>query len=172
MDAIKLRRLTPADLPALQKLSRQTFTETFADSNTEEDMQQYLSESFSTAKLGAELSNDGSVFYGAESGGEMIGYLKVNFGDAQTELKDSEGMEIERIYVVRDFLGKKVGSMLYDKAVEMARMKGLKYVWLGVWEENARAMGFYKKYGFVEFDRHVFKLGSDEQTDIMMKRVL
>ncbi len=164
--------LTPADLPALQKLSRQTFTETFADSNTEEDMQQYLSESFSTAKLGTELGNEGSVFYGAESGNEMIGYLKVNFGDAQTELKDSEGMEIERIYVIRHFLGKKVGPMLYDKAVEMAMSKGLRYVWLGVWEENARAMSFYKKNGFVEFDRHIFKLGSDEQTDIMMKRIL
>ena len=172
MEAIRLRRLAPADIVGLQKLSRQTFTETFADSNTEEDMQQYLNESFSAAKLGAELNNDGSVFYGAESGGEMIGYLKVNFGGAQTELKDSEGMEIERIYVVRDFLGKKVGPMLFAKAVEMAIMKGLKYVWLGVWEENARAISFYKKNGFVEFDRHIFKLGSDEQIDIMMKRIL
>ena len=28
---------------------------------------------------------------------------------------------------------------------------------------------FFFKNGFVEFDKHIFKLGNDEQTDIMMK---
>jgi len=45
-------------------------------------------------------------------------------------------------------------------------------VWLGVWEENPRAIKFYKKNGFVEFDKHTFVLGEDEQTDILMKKIL
>ena len=59
--------------------------------------------------------------------------------------------------------------MLYDKAIEIAKEKDAEYVWLGVWEENSRAIRFYKKNGFVEFDKHIFKLGDDEQTDVMMK---
>ena len=51
----------------------------------------------------------------------------------------------------------------------MAKDKKSDYVWLGVWEENPRAISFYKKNGFEEFDKHIFKLGNDEQTDIMMK---
>jgi ribosomal protein S18 acetylase RimI-like enzyme len=42
-------------------------------------------------------------------------------------------------------------------------------MWLGVWEENPRAIRFYQKQGFVEFDQHIFQLGEDAQTDILMK---
>ena len=62
--------------------------------------------------------------------------------------------------------------MLYQKAIEIAIESNVDYVWLGVWEENARAISFYKKNGFVEFGKHIFKLGDDEQTGIMMKLLL
>lgn len=62
-----------------------------------------------------------------------------------------------------------VAQVLYAKAIETAKDLGSEYVWLGVWEENQRAISFYKKNGFVEFDKPIFKLGDDEQTDIMMK---
>jgi ribosomal protein S18 acetylase RimI-like enzyme len=84
-------------------------------------------------------------------------------------LKDERAMEIERIYVLKDFHGKNVGQLLYQKAIDIALVKKADYVWLGVWEENPRAINFYKKNGFVEFDKHIFVLGDDEQTDIMMR---
>ncbi|MFD2832491.1 GNAT family N-acetyltransferase [Christiangramia antarctica] len=71
--------------------------------------------------------------------------------------------------MLKEFHGKKVGKMLYDKAIELAKEKNIDNVWLGVWEENLRAIRFYEKNGFVAFDKHIFKLGNDEQTDIMMK---
>jgi ribosomal protein S18 acetylase RimI-like enzyme len=71
--------------------------------------------------------------------------------------------------VLNEYHGKKVGQLLYDKAIQVATLMQVDYVWLGVWEENQRALSFYKKNGFVEFDKHIFKLGEDEQTDIMMK---
>jgi ribosomal protein S18 acetylase RimI-like enzyme len=74
--------------------------------------------------------------------------------------------------VLQDFHGKKVGQLLYEKAIQIARNKKVPFVWLGVWEENHRAIQFYIKNGFVAFDQHIFKLGDDEQTDIMMKLVL
>ena len=88
---------------------------------------------------------------------------------AQTELKENIGLEIERIYVLKEFHGKNVGQILYDTAFEVAKRINAEYLWLGVWEHNPRAINFYKKNGFVEFDKHIFKLGDDEQTDIMMK---
>ena len=95
--------------------------------------------------------------------------MKLNFGDSQTELKDNKALEIERIYVSKEFHGKSIGQLLYDKVIEVAKQKNADYVWLGVWEDNPRAISFYKKNGFVEFDKHIFKLGNDEQIDIMMK---
>ncbi|ALM48486.1 GNAT family acetyltransferase [Flavobacterium psychrophilum] len=169
MGDILIRKVVAQDVEKLQHIGRLTFSETFGNVNSEENMSQYLEEGFSTEKLLYELSDENSVFYFAETDGEIIGYLKLNFGASQTELKDSKALEIERIYVVKEFHGHKVGQLLYDKAIEVSKEKGIHYVWLGVWEENPRAISFYKKNGFVEFDKHIFRLGDDEQTDIMMR---
>lgn len=166
---ITLKKVTLNDLNKLQKISRQTFSETFSASNTEENMTEYLTQGFSLEKLTIELNNKDSEFYFAQLDDAVIGYLKVNFGKSQTELQDDKALEIERIYVLKEFHGKKIGQILYEKAIEIARQINADYVWLGVWEENPRAISFYQKNGFTEFGKHIFKLGNDEQTDIMMK---
>ncbi|HEY1872444.1 MAG TPA: GNAT family N-acetyltransferase, partial [Chitinophagaceae bacterium] len=115
------------------------------------------------------LNNENSGFYFATLDNNAIGYLKLNFGQSQTELKDDNSLEIERIYVLKGFHGKNVGQLLYEKAIQIARQRNADYIWLGVWEENSRAINFYKKNGFVQFDKHIFRLGNDEQTDTMMR---
>ena len=169
MENITIQKATINDIDQLQNISSKTFTETFSLSNTEENMQKYLEQEFSIEKLSDELNNKNSIFYFALLENIVIGYLKINFGISQTELKDEKAIEIERIYVLKEFHGKKVGQILYEKAIEIAQQKNAAYIWLGVWEENPRSIRFYQKNGFVEFDKHIFKLGNDEQTDIMMK---
>lgn len=169
MEQIDVKRLTIADLAQLQKIGRQTFQETFASHNSEENMKKYLEEGFSIEKITSELNDNNSEFYSASVDNKMIGYLKLNFGQSQTEIKADMTLEIERIYVLKEYHGKNVGQVLYNKAIQIARQKKADYVWLGVWEENLRAISFYIKNGFVEFDQHIFKLGDDEQTDLMMK---
>ena len=169
MDGIEIRKVLLSGIDALQSISRQTFSETFADLNTESDMRKYLSENLSIDTLTNELLVPDSEFYLTLFEQKVIGYLKLNFGKAQTELKDQNALEIERIYVLKEFHGKKVGQMLYDFALQIAARIKADYVWLGVWEKNFRAISFYRKNGFVEFGKHSFILGNDEQTDIMMK---
>ncbi|MBC6112404.1 GNAT family N-acetyltransferase [Pedobacter fastidiosus] len=169
MTNIEIRKITINDIDQLQKIGKQTFYETFSTGNTEENMAKYLEDGFSLEKLTTELNDNNTEFYFAIFEDNVIGYLKLNFGQSQTELKDDTAIEIERIYVLKDFHGKTVGQLLYNQAIQIAKQKNANYVWLGVWEENPRAISFYKKNGFIEFDKHVFKLGNDEQTDIMMK---
>ena len=166
---IQLKKISINEIDQLKKIGQQTFYETFSESNSEENMKEYLEKGFSNEKLTAELSDKNSEFYFATLNDEVIGYLKINFGPSQTELKNDKTVEIERIYVSKEFHGKKVGQLLYEKAIEIAKQKNSEYVWLGVWEENHRALGFYRKNGFVEFDKHIFRLGNEEQTDLMMK---
>ena len=172
MDNFEITKVNSNEITSLQKVGRQTFFETFSQTNTEENMQKYLEESFSSNKLLGELNNPDSLFYFAKYSDEIVGYLKLNFGHSQTELNDNEALEIERIYVLKDFQGKKIGQKLYEKAVEVAKQNKVKYIWLGVWEKNQKAIDFYEKNGFVPFDKHIFVLGDDEQTDIMMKMEL
>ncbi|AFK02793.1 GCN5-related N-acetyltransferase [Emticicia oligotrophica DSM 17448] len=169
MDKIKVIKATSDDVEPLKKIGIETFSETFASMNSEENMKAYLEESFANQKLLTELKNPNSIFYFAKYEEDIIGYLKINTGESQTELKNTKSLEIERIYVLKAYHGKNVGQLLYQKAIEVAQEINVDYVWLGVWEENLRAISFYKKNGFVEFDKHIFRLGDDEQTDIMMK---
>lgn len=166
---MKIRKINIDDLETLRNLSIQTFKETFEEVNTEEDMQKYLDENMSIEKLKSELENPNSEFYFAENNDEILGYLKLNFKDAQTEKLEENHFEIERIYVLKTFLGQKIGQILFDKAIEIGREKNLEYVWLGVWEENHRAIRFYGKNGFEIFGKHDFVLGEDVQTDLLMK---
>jgi diamine N-acetyltransferase len=167
---IVITRVTKDDLQTLQMIGSKTFAETFASSNSSEDMKQYLVESFSLDKLAGEINNQDSTFYLATFDNNVIGYLKLNKGQSQTDVKDGNSLEIERIYVLKEYHGKRAGQLLYDKAMEVAMQLTVSYVWLGVWEKNPRAINFYKKNGFVEFNKHIFRLGNDEQTDIMMRK--
>ncbi|SMC57135.1 GNAT family N-acetyltransferase [Pedobacter nyackensis] len=172
MEYLQIRKATTKDLGTVQLIGRETFFETFADSNTEEDMKKYLEDSFNDDQLSVELSNPDSLFYIAWEDESPVGYLKLNKGNAQTETLDEMALEIERIYVKTSHHGKKVGQLLYEKALEVAQQQHNSYLWLGVWEKNPRAIKFYEKNGFKAFDKHIFKMGNDEQVDIMMKKEL
>jgi diamine N-acetyltransferase len=172
MGIIEIIRATVDDTDQLQSIGKQTFSETFSSDNSEENMKMYLEEEFSYEKLKTELADKNSEFYFVLSDNTIIGYLKVNYGQSQTDIKDENALEIERIYVLNEFQGKKIGQLLLKKALEIAGQKSMNYVWLGVWEKNTRAIQFYTKNGFVQFDKHIFKLGNDEQTDLMMKLLL
>jgi len=169
MQDIAIYKVSLQDVEALQAIGRVTFSQTFSEHNNAEDMEAYLKTSYAIEKLTAEINNPESEFYFAKENENIIGYLKINTGKAQTEIKNLDAFEIERIYVDQAYLGKKIGQILFQKALQLAMQKKAAYVWLGVWEENHRAIAFYKKNGFVPFDKHIFKLGNDEQTDIMMK---
>jgi ribosomal protein S18 acetylase RimI-like enzyme len=164
-----IRQASPFDLVALQAIGQKTFAETFAANNSEENLASYLEEGFSEDKLGEELRNENSQFYFALQKEEVIGYLKVNWADAQSENQDPNALEIERIYVLQQYHGTQVGALLYEQALAIAQARKAPYIWLGVWEENPRAIRFYQKQGFVEFGEHIFQLGDDAQRDVLMK---
>ncbi|MEI3791107.1 MULTISPECIES: GNAT family N-acetyltransferase [Chryseobacterium] len=172
MPSIIIHKAGIQDLETIQNIGRQTFSETFAESNTEEAMKTYLEESFSTEKVKSELNNPDSYFFIAWEEDNPVGYLKLNSGAAQTELQDDTSLEIERIYVKKSHHGQKVGQLLYDQALETAQNLNKSYLWLGVWEKNLRALQFYRKNGFEEFGSHTFRLGDEDQTDLMMKKIL
>ncbi|TDE42093.1 GNAT family N-acetyltransferase [Flavobacterium rhamnosiphilum] len=172
MNPIEIRKATLSDLETIQNISIQTFKETFAAVNTPENIANYVKESFNSEQLTTELNNVNSQFYVAYSNAEAVGYLKINFSYAQTETINGNALEVHRIYVLQTFHGKNIGQLLLDEAKKIAQRTGVDYIWLGVWEENHRALRFYTKNGFVVFDKHVFTLGNDEQTDLLMQLLI
>lgn len=168
-DSIRIRPIEKSEVKKLQEISKFTFYETFVHDCTPSDMEKFLNDDFSLEKLSAEMENSESQFFFAESNNQIIGYLKLNSGKAQTESKLENALEIERLYVISEFQGKKIGQLLMNKALEIAKSGNFAWVWLGVWEHNMKAIHFYEKYGFVVFGSHPFMLGNDKQTDVLMK---
>ncbi len=158
------------DLDQLQRLSVKTFKETFLNQNTDDDINQYLKVNMSSIQLKNELNNPYTEFYFAYIDKNIAGYLKLNFKNAQKEdVLEKKGYEIERFYLLKSFQGKGFGKQLFEKAVTIGKSKGYKKLWLGVWEHNKSAIKFYKKLQLKIFDKHKFLLGSDLQTDFLMK---
>ncbi len=172
MNKISIRKIGLNDLEQLQYISRQIFTETFAATSDPANLKKYLNEAYATIKLSEELNHPESAFYFAELDGNVLGYLKINTGTAQTEIQEANALEVQRIYVLAAYHGKQVGQLLMDKAIELGKAQKVDFVWLGVWEENPRAIRFYEKNGFVVFGTHQFQFGNELETDIMMKLVL
>jgi ribosomal protein S18 acetylase RimI-like enzyme len=169
---MRIQQVTPEALPQLQEIAVQTFVESFADANTAENMNQYLRDSLSLDKLAAELADPRSEFYFAWFDEQIAGYLKVNIGCALPDRTAEPVLEIQRIYVLQKFQGKRVGQVLLDKAQEIAGEQNLPCIWLGVWENNPKAIAFYQKNGFSDFGSQIFMLGDDAQRDILMIREL
>lgn len=164
-----IRECTIEDLRILKTLSETTFIDSFGDDNNEEDLKVYLQDNFSIEKLEKELRNQNSRYYIALFHGEPAGYMKVNFEGAHTEKNYGDSLEVQRIYVLKKFIGQKIGKSLMERAMEIARSQNLYYLWLGVWERNTAAIGFYERMGFKKIGEHVFVIGNDKQLDYIMK---
>ena len=167
---LNIRPTQKTELKILHSISVQTFKETFEDQNTEENMAIYLKNQLSQERINKEFENINTLFYFAYYNEVLVGYLKLNFNEAQTEaVLNGEGYEIQRIYILRSYQKKRLGSQLLEQAIKIGRNKGYKLVWLGVWELNYKALKFYKKKKLEVFDSHNFQLGDEKQTDILMK---
>ncbi|HCD18942.1 N-acetyltransferase [Macrococcoides caseolyticum subsp. caseolyticum] len=159
---------TIEDKQALQHIAYQTFDETFRAQNKKENIDHYLKTAFTDEKVERELSNPHSFFYFIFHEEQLAGYLKLNIKDAQTEPFDEHHLEIERIYILKQFQKHGLGQSLYQHALQKARALSCEHIWLGVWEKNTNAIDFYQKMGFMKVDQHAFFMGDDEQIDIIM----
>lgn len=170
--AVTIRRGTLADAALLSELGARTFSETFAADNTAEDLAAYVATSFNVAQQTSELEDPGSTFLIAEVDGHAAGYAKLHDGEPEKSVEGAKPIELVRLYVSRDWLGRGVGQQLMSACIDEARQAGHETIWLGVWERNARAQAFYQKWSFRAVGEHMFQLGADLQRDIVMERAL
>lgn len=167
-----IRQCDTDDVELLKAVSYQTFDETFRTQNKAENIEAYLKDAFTNEQLIKELKHPHSSFYFIYFNDNLAGYLKINTRDAQTESIGTNFMEIERIYILNHYQGHGLGNELLDFALETAKEEDKDKIWLGVWENNENAIGFYEKRGFTPVDTHTFYLGDEQQVDIIMIKAL
>lgn len=165
---MKIKIATIEDITLLCEIGIKTFVETYGNQNTPEDLKKYLEEKFNKKQISDDILTPKTIFLLLELENEIIGYAKMRVN--LVENPDMKSLEIERIYINRDYHGQKYGAMLMQKCIDVAIENNYESIWLGVWEHNPKAINFYQKWGFEIFGEHIFQLGDDAQTDFLMKK--
>lgn len=165
---ITIRAASASDASLIADISRETFYDTFAEFNSEEDMSKFMSRQFSHEMLMAEAGVENHVFLLAYEGEIPAGYVFLK-DEMHPHIPNENSMEISRLYVRKPFIGKGVGKKLMQAAVAHAIQQHKIFIWLGVWEHNRRAIGFYQSFGFEKFSEQDFLLGDDLQSDWVMR---
>jgi len=157
-----------SELDTLRDLAMRTYSAAFAYKNKPEVIADYYEFAFAKSHLNKQLSTKDSLWFFARDKDNIIGYLKLNINDAQTEFFEPNGLEIERIYIDIPYLRQGYGERLIDFSISKARQLKKNYIWLGVWEENPEAILFYKKQGFIITGTHDYDMIAEIQTDYIM----
>jgi ribosomal protein S18 acetylase RimI-like enzyme len=169
----QLRPALPADAAVLSTLAARTFTETFRGHHSPEDLAAFVEGAYNLPKIQAELADPDRDWFIAESAGEAVGYALQRWGHREPCVTGPDPVvEVERIYALAGFQGRGLGPALMQACVDLARMKGGRTMWLGVWERNPRAIAFYLKWGFREVGDHRFLVGCDDMRDLILEREL
>lgn len=172
MGNLSIEKVTEDKIALWQWVCQQTFRETFAGQNTQENMDRFLENEFSLEKLLKQVRNAESLIFLVKWKENVAGYLQLNIGNAQTEPMGKNSLEIQRIYVLKAFQGLGIGKFLLDTAYAQALEYGKRKVWLGVWEHNTKAMAFYARQNFTKIGSHTFQLGDDNQTDFILSKTI
>ncbi len=171
---ITIRRILIAEAPALSKMAKQTFYDTFTGTCTEEDMQAFLEQYYNLEQIKKELSNQDDYCFFAEINGEPVGYIRFMEDSSNfAEVNKWKSLELKRLYVLKEYHGKGMAQKLMEFFIAFAEQYQYELVWLGVWEYNFRAQKFYSKYGFINSGHtHDFPIGNTPQMDIYLWRFL
>lgn len=169
---IVVREAHIGDIPEMRQVAISTYQDTFADSNTPENMNTYFEEAYDLLKLTDEFSEINSKLFLACEDDKIIGFSRLReYGEVRDLLGDNT-IELHRLYVLTAAQGKSVGKLLMQASLSYAQEKKYDWIWLGVWEHNFKAQNFYIKWGFEKFSEHVFLMGEDAQTDWLLKKKL
>jgi ribosomal protein S18 acetylase RimI-like enzyme len=166
-----IRIATPKDASLLAEVSLRTFRHIFAPHNTASDMEMYVSSAFGEAQQLAELEDPKRIIALTYDGDFLVGYYHLVCGQTHKDVQDQNPIELKRLYLDESVTGKGFGKMLMDDILLKSKSLGFKTIWLGVWENNFRAIAFYKKYGFKQVGGHDFLMGTDIQHDLVFSKI-
>jgi diamine N-acetyltransferase len=162
MTQILIRKATIEDAEYISLLARITFTETFGQYYRDyQDLLDYYDNTFSVSKIRSSLMKTNNIFWIAFCDELPVGYAKLK-KYSKCDFVDSNSVsQLQKIYVLKDFLSKKIGHQLQASLFEETKNINSKYLWLSVLKSNERAINFYRKNGFIEIGEHTFDIGKE-----------
>ncbi|NNE13662.1 MAG: GNAT family N-acetyltransferase [Saprospiraceae bacterium] len=163
MKKIDIRLANSNDAQIIALLGRITFAETFGHFfSDQQDLINYFEATFSVEKIKNSLAKPNNIYWISFVDQLPVGYAKLKLNSG-SEFIDSDNIcQLQKIYVLKDFLGMKIGYHMQNLLFEKARELGFKTIWLSVLNSNERAINFYKKNDFEIIGSHDFTIGKED----------
>lgn len=165
---IEIRKAHPSEYEMLASLGRRAFQEAFGEYNSMEDMQAYLDLAFHPETIKTHLADPDITFLIAFFKGDPVGYSKLKRNSFPPELVNKRCIQLERIYALQAFVGKKIGKALMEACLKIAKEENFESIWLSVWQDNQIAIKFYKQWGFKVIGYKQFVIGKEINDDYVM----
>ncbi|MFN5171013.1 MAG: GNAT family N-acetyltransferase [Cyclobacteriaceae bacterium] len=169
---IQIRQAVGSDLAAVRKVAIDSYVEKFAEFNTPENMEAFLTTTYSTEAFEQEFSEAGAKLLVACEGDQVVGFVRLRTSNEVEQKLGPSTIELQRLYIAPGMQGRSIGHQLMEEALRHAHSLQVEWMWLGVWEKNFGAQRFYARYGFERFGEHTFWMGDDPQVDWLLKKKL
>ena len=163
----RYRSGTVEDAEAIDGIFRRSFCDTFAHLYRPQDLEAFLSK-FTREAWADELADERFCFQIAEADGQQIGFVKLGPPELPVE-RGEHSIELRQFYVLHEWRGAGVAHALMDWAMDEARVRGAREMFLTVYTDNHRARRFYERYGFTEVGPYHFMVGEQADEDIIMR---
>jgi ribosomal protein S18 acetylase RimI-like enzyme len=154
---MKIREANTADVEALADIASRTFIDAYDDLEPEE-AQSYIDQFLSVEAFRVHCDSSSSRVFVADDE-KLLGYAH----PAKRQI------ECIRLFVDSGNKGEGIGSRLLAKALEQSAEDGFDCMWLKVWDQNPRAVAFYKRHAFTTLGSVPYTEGGmDDQVFIMV----
>ena len=163
------RLCTIDDWEKLLDFSRKTFFDTYFIDSIRSDLQIYIDATFTPHGMKQELSDKHSSFYVIENKEYIIAYMKLVCVPCSSAELSTVSLELQRLYVDRQFQGKGLGKSLLLFAIQKGKEINASSIWLNVWEHNTSAIEFYKQFHFTLVGESNFQLGRICRKGLLMR---
>lgn len=171
MEHLIIRKAILEDAEFIALLARTTFTETFGHYfRSNQDLLDYYDKTFSVSKIRDSIGKENNVFWISFYNELPVGYAKLKRFSSSVFINSDKVSQLQKIYILKDFLSKKIGYEMQSEIFKEVIAIGNKYMWLSVLESNNRAISFYAKNGFTEIGKLSFEIGQENFSYIAMKK--
>ena len=158
---ITIQKAGVNDAALLTGLATQAFIETHEQGVPAPDIASYLAEKMSLQVITEELKDPANIFHLIYYNEKAAGYSKIIFNKPYYKLESQAVTKLERIYLLKEFYGLKLGSTLFLHNTVLSKKAKQDGIWLYVWKINERALIFYKKAGFIIIGSENFKISEN-----------
>jgi diamine N-acetyltransferase len=163
-----IRHASATDASELSDLGARTFRAAYAEANGAHLVDAYIADHYSTAIQLAELQDERLLYLVAEIDARLVGFALLRTDQSHPDVVGTNPIRLARIYMDMPYLGSGLGSVLMEHCITDCRRRGHDVLWVGVWEENRRAISFYERWGFNRIGTEIFDVGGDVQRDAIL----